>query len=120
MWHTGTVLKGRQTGRTIGFPTINLDPRILAGVFPEGIYACHVKYGEKTYLGALYLGPRLVRGEKNTILEIHILDFNKEIYGEEIQFNIKKYIRGIMDFKTMGELRSQIETDIAQINLLSG
>lgn len=115
MWYKAKVLPGKKNGRSIGFPTVNLDLQILTGIFKEGIYASHVKHEAKTYLGALYLGPRLVKGEKNTILEIHILEFTKEIYGEEIEFEVGKYIREIMDFKTMEELKSQIEIDIVQI-----
>ena len=72
-----------KSGRSIGFPTVNLDPRIIIDTYKEGIYASQVKYGGKIYLGALYLGPRLVKGEKNTILEIHILDFKKKFMGKK-------------------------------------
>ncbi|MEK7078875.1 MAG: riboflavin kinase [Patescibacteria group bacterium] len=116
MWCKAKVLLGSKSGRSIGFPTVNLDPRIIIDTYKEGIYASQVKYGGKIYLGALYLGPRLVKGEKNTILEIHILDFKKEIYGEEIEFEVGKFIREIMDFKTMEELKSQIEKDIEIIS----
>lgn len=119
MWYKAKVLPGLKNGRTIGFPTVNLDPHIIVDAFKEGIYASQVKYGEKTYLGALYLGPRLVKGEKNTILEIHILDFHKEIYGKEIEFEVGKFIREIQAFNTMEELKSQIEKDIAEIHLIS-
>lgn len=119
MWYKTTVLQGQRNGRTIGYPTVNLDPHILSGSFKEGIYAAQIKYGGRIYLGALYLGPRLVKGEKNTILEIHILDFNSEIYGEEIEFEVGKYIREIMNFQTMEELKLQIEKDITEIVLSS-
>jgi len=112
MWYKTKVLPGAKNGRTIGFPTVNLDPHILISAFKEGIYASQVKYLGKTYVGALYLGPRLVKGEKNIILEIHILDFNKEIYGEEIMFSVGKFIREIMNFPSMQELKLQIEKDI--------
>lgn len=118
MWYKATVLSGQKNGRTIGFPTINLDPNIIVDAFKEGIYASQVRYGGKTYIGALYLGPRLVKGEKNTILEVHILDFNKEIYGKEIEFEIGKYIREIMNFETMEELKLQIAIDIENIKSL--
>jgi len=115
MWYKATVISGSKEGRSIGYPTVNIYPHILSGSFKEGIYACQVSHDGKTYLGALYLGPRLVKGEKNTILEIHILDFHKEMYGKEIEFEVGKFIRGVMDFKTMEELKSQIEKDISEI-----
>ena len=119
MWYKTKVLPGSKNGRTIGFPTVNLDPHILIGAFKEGIYASKVKYGEKTYIGALYLGPRLVKGEKHTILEIHILDFDKEIYGKEIAFTVGKFIREIQTFKTMEELKNHIILDIESIKSIS-
>ncbi|MBI4973015.1 riboflavin kinase [Candidatus Roizmanbacteria bacterium] len=112
MWYKAKVLFGSKSGRTIGFPTVNLDPDILIGTLKEGIYACQVEYESKMYKGALYLGPRLVKGEKNAILEIHIINFKKDIYGQEIEFNVGKFIREIIDFKSMQELKSQIEKDI--------
>lgn len=119
MWYKAKVLPGTKEGRTIGFPTVNLDPDILIGILKDGIYASQVEYAGKRYKGALYLGPRLVKGEKNTILEIHILDFNKEIYGEEIEFNVGKYIREIMNFKSMQELKLRIQIDIKKIKSIS-
>jgi len=112
MWYKAKVLPGSKEGRTIEFPTVNLDPHILIGAFKEGIYTSQIRYGEKAYIGALYFGPRLVKGEKNAILEIHILNFNKEIYGEEIEFKVGKFIRKIMNFKSMQKLKSQIKKDI--------
>lgn len=119
MWHKATVLPGTKNGRTIGFPTMNLDPHILIGSFKEGIYSSQVKYDGKIYLGALYLGPRLVKGEENTILEIHILNFKKEIYGEGIEFKVEKFIREKKNFKSIQELKLQIQTDIKKIKSIS-
>lgn len=119
MWYKAKVLPGSKNGRTIGFPTVNLDPDILIGTLKDGIYASQVEYEGKIYKGALYLGPRLVKSEKNTILEIHIIDFKKEIYGEEIMFEVGRFIREIQAFKTMEELKNQIVLDIESIKVIS-
>lgn len=116
MWYKAKVLPGSKNGRTIGFPTVNLDPDILIGALKEGIYASQVEYEGKIYQGALYFGPRLVKKEKNTILEIHIINFKKDIYGEEIEFEVGKFIREIKNFSSMKELKAQIEKDIEIIS----
>ena len=117
------VYKGDQLGRTIGFPTLNLDASVLPSDFQLGIYACSVKIEDKQYKGALYFGPRLVVGETKNVLEIHVLDFDKEIYGQEVEFEIGKYIRTISNFSSMEEMKIQLEKDkeavLAQLNLFS-
>lgn len=115
MKYQSKVLSGDQQGRTIGIKTVNLDVSILPENFKTGIYAAKVFYQEKEYLGALYFGPRLVKHETHNQLEIHILDFDKEIYEEIITFSIDTFIRDIMDFDSMEEMKIQIEKDIREI-----
>ncbi len=112
MWYQGRVLKGSQEGRTVGYPTVNLDPEIVSQPMRRGVYSAEVRVKDKTYKGALYYGPRLVKNETNTVLEIFILDFGEEIYGEEIGFKLGKYIRGVMQFNSMEDLKKQIKTDV--------
>src|SRR3989338_3442558 len=111
-WHREKVLQGTRYGRTIGFPTLNLSPRKFIGFRKEGVYSVIVKHQGMKYLVVLYFGPRLVKGEKHPVLEIHVLGFDKEIYGETIEFSLGNYIRGIMDFASMEKLKEQIEKDI--------
>ena len=70
-------------------------------------------------MGALYYGPRLVKNEKKAVLEIYIIDFNQEIYGEWISFDIVRFIRGIKNFDSMDLLKKQITIDIADIKKIS-
>ena len=113
-WYKAKVHSGSQLGRTIAVPTVNLNPAILSH-FPEGIYACFVRYNRKAYAGALYLGKRLVLGETRTVLEIHLLDFHKEIYGEYIMFQIKDFIRAPRVFSSMIEMQKVIAEDIERV-----
>ena len=92
-WYQGKVLKGEKLGRTLGFPTLNLDSSILSENTLQGAYAAVVKYNDREYKGALYYGPRLVLGETKNVLEIYLLDFRKEIYGKKLQFILKKFLR---------------------------
>lgn len=111
MWYKGTVLRGDQYGRTLGFPTANLDAKILRNVKKEGVYAAEVHLGSRFYRGALYLGPRIVLGESKRVLEIHILDFEEEIYGQMLQFCLGPFIRPPMDFDGLGALKAQFKKD---------
>lgn len=116
----GTVQHGDESGRTIGFRTANFDPFILSlENLEKGVYASEVIVAGKPYRGVLYYGPRLVKGETHTVLEIHILDFNHEIYGQPVTFTIGAFIRGVMPFKSMEELQRQLREDVAKVRASS-
>lgn len=115
MWYKAVVLHGGKTGQSIGFPTVNLSPTIISAQTATGVYSSVVKYNEKEYRGALYYGPRLVKNETKNVLEIYILDFNKEIYGEEIRFKLGKFIRGVKNFNSLIELKRQLQKDITVV-----
>ena len=117
-WYLSKVFKGTQTGRTINFPTINLDPTVLPAIYKEGVYASLVNYNQKEYKGALYFGPRLVLKETKNVLEIFVFDFDKEIYNETIEFQIRDYVRGVLNFKSMEQMKKQLEDDISEIKHL--
>jgi len=118
MWLKGTILHGDQTGRTIGFPTINLDPTIIDSnidSLEKGVHAAWVKIHDTLYKGALYFGPRIVKNETHNVLEIHVLDFDKEVYGETVMFEIINFVRPIMNFDSIEELKDQIKKDITSV-----
>jgi len=115
MWYKAVVLHGEKTGRSIGFPTVNLNPAIIPVQTVTGVYSSVVKYNEKEYLGALYYGPRLVKNETKNVLEIYILDFNKEIYAEEIRFKLGRFIRGVKNFTSLEQLKEQLKSDIKEV-----
>lgn len=116
---TGKVLKGNQLGRTINYPTINLDPNLVAKLgLQHGVYASQVEIANKQYLGALYFGPRLVLNETRDVLEIHLLNFYQEIYEQTIKFKVGKFVRGILNFSSFAELKSQLDKDINDIQKL--
>ena len=114
-WYESDIFKGDQTGRTINFPTVNLDATILSPDFKQGIYAASVIYNNQVFKGALYFGPRLVMDETKNVLEIFIVDFDKEIYGESIKFQIKDFIRGIQNFSSLEEMKIQLKKDVEQV-----
>ncbi|MDO8499204.1 MAG: riboflavin kinase [bacterium] len=118
-WYKAKVLHGDKIGRKMAYPTINLAPTILESR-KEGVYAVTVRYKGNERPGALYFGPRLVKKEDSQVLEINIFDFDKDVYGAEIEFRLGQYIRGVMDFDNLDELKKQIEKDVEEITRLIG
>lgn len=115
----GVVLRGDQVGRTLGFPTVNFDPLLLDANLAEGVYAAKVQIAEKQYLGALYFGPRLTLGETNRVLEIHLLDFEDNLYGKSLSFIIQQFVRPPRDFASVEELKDQLASDVLAVRRLA-
>lgn len=111
----GEIVKSRQIGRTIGFPTANLKiekNKVLPG---GGIYATKVTYNDNVFLGATNIGTNpTVNGNKLSV-ETHILDFDKEIYGEVIKVEFLDKIREEQKFENVNELMKQIQKDVKKI-----
>jgi riboflavin kinase/FMN adenylyltransferase len=111
-----TVVEGEKIGRTIGFKTANLIyPDNLVEV-AKGVYKVNVEYNGQTFTGIANYGlrPTLANTEK-CILEVHILDFDKEIYGEKIKVTFLKKIRDEKKFNSLDELKEQIEKDKEEV-----
>lgn len=114
----GPVIHGHERGRTINIPTANI--RIPSGkIIPAyGIYACRASFktGE-SYLAATSIGVRPTFFEKKVpppTIEAHLLDFNRDIYGQEVQLEFVKYLRPEEKYKSVQALVDQINVDISQ------
>lgn len=114
-WYHSEVSHGDKQGRKISFPTINLDPKIWPADQESGVYAAEVTVGDHSFLGALYYGPRTMHGETTDVLEIYLLDFAQEIYGETVSFRLHKFIRGVLHFNSFEEMKPQIAKDVADV-----
>lgn len=107
----GSVIKGRQIGRKMGFPTINLDYNKDFVIPKEGVYFTAVLYNEKLYKGITNIGYNpTVKGEKLNV-ETHILNFNEDIYGEKIRVYFLNRLRDEKKFKSLDELSLIIKKD---------
>lgn len=109
---TGTVVKGRQLGRTIGYPTANLqvdDPIKL--VPANGVYAVDVIYGGQTYGGMLNIGFRPTVAGTHQTIETYIFDFDKDIYGEHMTLKFREYLRPEVKFDGLPALVNQLKLD---------
>lgn len=106
----GRVAKGKGEGRKLGFPTINI---VLSTALQSGVYGGKVFVGGKTYLSAIFVN------EKGDILEAHLLDFIGDLYGQEIEIEIKEKIRDVAPFKNNSQMKKLIATDIKKIRSIS-
>ena len=108
---SGKVAQGAQRGRTIGFPTANIGiKRRLSPVL--GVYSVHIEHSSKTYTGVCNVGRRPTLGGTKTLLEVFIFDFDKEIYGENVNVIFRQKCRNEFKFGSFDELKKQIEKDV--------
>ncbi len=112
---TGEVKSGNKIGRKIGFPTANLTIDKSKLLPKNGVYIVDVIIKEKKFKGLLNIGTRPTINGENKTIEVHIIDFNEEIYKETITLNIKKYLREEQKFDSLDQLKAQIEIDKTNI-----
>lgn len=106
----GKVIKGKQLGNTIGFPTANIEINNL--VLKDGVYYGEVYYENNFYLAMINVGTNPTTDKDNIKkLEVHILDFNQDIYGKEIEVYFLKYLRAEVKFDSIESLKNQLEHD---------
>lgn len=110
----GVVVKGNQIGRTIGFPTANLNP-IDTPNFPtlNGVYSVFVYLNNEVYFGAMNVGtkPTFEHIEHTKSYEVHIFDFSQTIYGEILEIEVCSFIRNEKKFQSVDLLKKQLEKD---------
>ncbi len=108
---SGVVVEGDKLGRTMGFPTANIQTTTTKLVPADGVYAVHVEVEGKSLAGMLYIGNRpTVHGRKRNI-EVNIFDFDADVYQKEITLKLITRIRGDISFANMGELEAQLKKD---------
>ena len=115
----GTVTEGRQLGRRLGFPTANL--RAHNEQFPpNGVYAAKAWFQKTMYGGVVNIGvrPTIEKEAGERILELHLFDFDQEVYGEDIEVAFLDYLRPEKKFSGIEELQSQIQHDAAKARLI--
>ncbi len=108
----GLVKKGRQLGRSIGFPTANVHVSQKYKLIPfNGVYAVRVQLRGKWLNGVMNIGERPTVEGTGITQEVHILDFNDDIYGETLRVELLKFIREERKFASVTELIAQINLD---------
>ena len=112
----GKVVRGKQLGRTIGFPTANLEVFTQKCLPRDGVYAVEAiaNNSQKTLLGVMNIGLRPtvddLRSDWRTI-EVHLLDWHGDLYDQELSVNLIKFIRPEKKFDSLEALKTQIQTD---------
>lgn len=108
-----TVVHGNKIGRTIGYPTANLQPDYADILVPGiGIYAVLVTIQEQTFKGMMSIGKRpTVTDDGNVTIEVNILDFDRDIYGEKLKVSFIAYVRGEEKLNGLDALKAKIASD---------
>lgn len=115
----GTVVHGDGRGRTIGYPTANVQPHDQCVVPARGVYAVQVEVRGRTYGGVMNIGLRpTFGGDSRESLEAHLFDFHETIYGEDVCVTFVRYLRGERKFASPAELIAQIGLDAASAKQL--
>lgn len=113
----GIIIHGDQIGRTIGYPTaniqINFDDKLVPG---DGVYAVNVeiknaKYQSQIFGGMMYIGSRPVVNGQRRVIEVNIFEFDDDIYDEILKVSVIQYIRGDMPLKSLEALKTQLAID---------
>ncbi len=114
---SGKVSKGQQLGRTLNFPTINIKLR-KQDLPLSGIYCVKVRFDNSgEYNGAASIGTRPTVGGVEKLLEVYILDFNKQVYGQNVEVLFYHKIRNEVKFDGLVELKRHIKEDVIKTRL---
>lgn len=108
----GIVVRGRQLGRTIGFPTANISVDHDKKLIPQtGVYAVKVELRDQHFYGMLNIGNRPTVEGKDQSVEVYIFDFDEDIYGDKIKLEFVAWIREEKRFENLDALVAQLQKD---------
>ncbi|HEX3768841.1 MAG TPA: bifunctional riboflavin kinase/FAD synthetase [Puia sp.] len=112
---SGRVVEGNKLGRTIGYPTANLDITDKLKLIPgDGVYAVELVISdepEKLYRGMMNIGFRPTVGGSKRMIEVNIFDFDRDVYGQTIKVFVKRFLRPEIKFSNFDALREQLALD---------
>ncbi len=116
----GTVEHGEAVGNRLGFPTANLSAH-SEQFPPNGVYFAEASLDGERFVGVINLGvrPTVARGLPQRTLEIHLLDFNRDIYGKDLEVRFECFLRPEMKFASVEALTEQIGKDVAAARALA-
>jgi riboflavin kinase/FMN adenylyltransferase len=109
---TGKVAVGQRRGQVLGFPTANLEgvPTVVPG---NGVYAVRAFHTDRTWVGAANIGPNPTFGEQDRKIEVHLIDFSGDLYGEVLVVEFLERLRQTTQFASVEDLKMQLSADIA-------
>ena len=116
---TGVVVKGQQLGRTIGFPTANLQlppekflPR--QGVYGVRVYSPSLESSASSLFGVMNIGQRPTVNGTTVTAEVHLLDWSGDLYGQTLTVSLEEFLRPEQKFASLEALKTQINADCAE------
>lgn len=114
---TGKVINGKRLGRKLGFPTANIEIPSPHKLIPKsGVYSVSVQVNDQTYNGMLNIGTRpTVADSDNCSIEVHLFDFDQDIYGHQLRVDFTSRIRDEIKFNSTEDLKMQLAHDQATI-----
>lgn len=113
---SGEVVYGKQLGRTVGMPTVNLKTAPDKLLPAYGVYGTVTIVDGMRYVGVTSIGPRPTVDNLPTVtIETFLLHFNKELYGQHISLEVKTCIRPILKFDTLEEVRQKVDEDVMHV-----
>lgn len=107
----GVVQKGHSRGKKLGFPTINIP---LTEAIAEGIYVSHIVIANKQFNALTFIGPAKTFGEKESLVETYVFDFDQDVYGETVTISLLQKLRDNQKFESSESLVAQMEEDKKQ------
>jgi len=114
----GKVITSDKRGRSLGFPTANLDIKPQQALPDDGIYATITQVDGKQFPSATNIGTRPTFGERKKTVETHLLDYKDNLYGKEIRVEFVQKLRDEKRFASSQELKTQIEKDVREVEAL--
>jgi riboflavin kinase/FMN adenylyltransferase len=111
----GKVVRGDQLGQQLGFPTANLETKGML-LPPNGVYAAHASVGGKSFRAVLNIGrrPTVQNPTPESRVEVHLLDFTGELYGQELEITFAAKLRDEQKFCSLDQLKAQIARDVVE------
>ena len=108
----GKVIKGKSVGKSIGFPTANLDVIVDYKILPKnGVYLVKSTVEKKELYGMMNIGFNPTFGMNKKTIEVHFFNYNNDLYDKEIKVELLKFIRNEIKFKTIEKLQTQLNSD---------
>ena len=110
-WYSGKVVAGHQNGRKWNYPTANLEQVTPKPTLNNGVYAAWARVENVNYAAMLYVGNRPTLGYEIPVIELHLLDYQGDLYGSDVAFCVVAAVRGEMKFNSIDELVMRISVD---------
>ncbi len=116
----GTVITGDKRGRELGFPTANIEPAEHFAIPANGIYATVITAAGQQHIAASSVGVRPTFGGGERLIEAYILDFEGDLYGQQVELEFVKRLRGEVKFDGVEPLIGQMKLDVTETRELLG